>query len=61
MLKEKAIMIYDSQVKEDSLKYAKRKFIHNLTSKKIEIPVYKNGDDEELLQTLREFTDMVWD
>ena len=54
-------MRYDSQVKEESLKYVEHKFIFNLTSKKIKIPVYENGSDEELLRTLREFADMVRD
>ena len=49
MSKEKAIMRYDSQVKEELLKYVDNKFIFNLTSKKIKIPVYENRNDEELL------------
>ena len=47
MLKEKAIMQYDSQVKEESLKYVEHKFIFNLTSKKIKIPVHENGNNKK--------------
>ena len=61
MSKEKTIMRYGSQVKKESLKYVEHKFIFNLTSKKIKIPVYKNGTNEELLRTLREFADMTRD
>ena len=54
-------MRYDLQVTEESLKYVEHKFIFNLTSKKIRIPIYKNKNNKELLQTLHKFTDMVWD
>ena len=57
--KEKGIMRYNLQVEEESLKYVEHKFIFKLTSKKINIMVYENGNDEELLCTLREFADMV--
>ena len=49
MLKEKAIMRYESQVKEEALKYIEHKFIFNLISKKIKIPFYKNRNNKELL------------
>ena len=42
-------MRYDSQVKEESLKYVEHKFIFNLISKKIKILIYENENDEELL------------
>ena len=61
MLKEKAIMRYGLQVKEESLKYVEHKFIFNLISKKIKILSYKNGNNKKLLWTLRMFTDMVRD
>ena len=61
MSKEKAIMLYELQVKEEALKYAEHKFVFNLISKKIKILVYKNRNDEELFRTLCEFTDMVRD
>ena len=61
MSKEKAIMQYDLQVKEESLKYVEHKFIFNLISKKIKILVYENRNNKEMLRMLREFAGMVWD
>ena len=51
-----------SDVKSNSLKYAKHKFTKGgFAHKKVKIPIFKAGLDEELLLTLREFDNMVTD
>ena len=57
-----APLAYISDIKSDSLKYAEHKFtIGGFAHKKVEIPIFEAGSDEELLLTLRDFDNMVTD
>ena len=58
MTKEKAILQYELQVKEEALDYIKHTFIFNLIGKKIKILVYKNRNNKELIWMLREFANI---
>ena len=55
-------LTYTSSIKLNKLNFAEHKFaIGGFNQKKVKVPIFESGSDEQLLFTLREFHNMVVD